>query len=201
MRLVQTILPALLCCAFAGCFQLNIPESSGNQTMQYTLALPSGFKAPETRVSIAEFVSESPAKFKMLSRKGTVLQFDTFSKWTQTPSVMVSSAFRKLYGADNDDFSDTKYILEGDIFTFERNLNSNTADLKVLYRLINRADKKVIFCKELSSSIRLKGNTPEDFAAAMSQAVVDQAEKIKQDISALKKTTLPEGKDKNTVNQ
>lgn len=185
MKRTCLILTALVCCAFTGCIQLNLPEFSGNKTGQYTLVLPSDFKAPESKIAVAEFVSESPAKFKMLSRKGTALQYDTFSKWTQTPSVMVSSAFRILYKNEEGDFSGATYILEGDIYTFERNLDTNTADLKIMYRLINRSDKKVVFSKELTSSIRLKGGSPEDFATAMSQAVVEQAEKIKQEISAL----------------
>ena len=168
-----------------GCFQLNIPASPGNQTVQYTLVLPGQFKVPVKKIAVAEFVSDSPAKFKMLSRKGAAQQFDSFAKWSQTPSVMLTAAFRKLYGID-DVQDNAEYLLEGDILTFERNLDTKTADLKVVYRLVKRNDRSVVFRKELSSSITLKGDTQADFAEAMSAAVIAQAEKIRDNLDALK---------------
>ncbi|MBQ9771675.1 MAG: membrane integrity-associated transporter subunit PqiC [Lentisphaeria bacterium] len=167
-----------------GCIQLNIPDSPGNQTMQYTLVLPSQAKTSVKNVAVTEFSSESPAKFKMLSRQGTVQQFDSFAKWSQTPSVMVSSAFRKIYGIDDD--VDAEYLLEGDILTFERNLDKKTADLRIVYSVVKRSDRKVIFRKELSSSVPLKGDTPAAFAEAMSKAVIEQAEAIRKNLDTLK---------------
>ena len=168
-----------------GCIQLNIPASPGNQTVQYTLVLPVQGKAPAKKIAVAEFVSDSPAKFKMLSRKGTAQQFDSFAKWSQTPSVLMTTAFRKLYGID-DIQDNAEYLLEGDILTFERNLDTKSADLKVVYRLLNRSDRKVVFRKELFSSIPLKGDTPADFAEAMSKAVAAQAEMIRENLDSLK---------------
>ena len=95
---------------------------------------------------------------------------------------MLSSAFRKLYGCDDDDFETAKFFLDGCIFEFEKNLDRNTADLKVQYTLIDRQNEKIIFKKVISSSIPLDGNSPADFASAMSNAVAEQAEKISADI-------------------
>ena len=185
MRSVAFIFFCALLLLHTACIQLNIPESRGNRTVEYTLVLPSQFKAPEKKIAVAEFVSDSPAKFKMLSRQGTELQFEPFAKWSQTPSVMVTAAFRKLYGLD-DVQKNADYLLEGDILTFERNLDTKTADLKIVYRFIKRSDRTSVSCKELFTSVPLKGDTPADFADAMSKAVAEQAEKIRQDINSLK---------------
>lgn len=169
----------------AGCFQLNLPEVQGKKTAQYTLDLPADFKKPEISLAIAEFVSETSAKYKMVSRKGTEVFVDPFAKWSSTPSVMITSAFRKLFGCDDSDNDEAIYLLQGDIFLFERNLNRNTADLKIQYVLTERESGKNVWKKELSTSVPLTGDTPEAFALAMSKAVVIQAEAVRTDISKL----------------
>lgn len=166
----------------SGCIQVNIPRTESKETVQYTLLLPETFQAPDVSLIITEFSSESPAKFKMLSRKDSVLQQDSFAKWTMTPAVMVSAAFRKLYHCDDADYQNAQYFLSGNIFTFERNLDTKTADLKIRYTLVNRQLKKIVFVKELVSAVPLPGDSSADFAAAMSKAVVEQAEKIRQEI-------------------
>ena len=185
MKKIIFVLTGAILLVHSGCIQLNIPASPGNQTVQYTLVLPEKFKAPAKKIAVAEFVSDSPAKFKMLSRKGTAQQFDTFAKWSQSPSELVTAAFRKLYGID-DIQDNAEYLLEGDILTFERNLDTKTADLKIVYRLLKYSDRTVVFRKELSTAVPLKGDTPADFADAMSKAVAEQAEKIRQDLDSLK---------------
>ena len=163
-------------CILSGCIQVDLPEASSKKVQEYVLELPTQFKKTDFPVTIAEFGSESPAKFKFLSRKGALLVYDSFAKWSQPPSVMISNAFRQLYGYDDN----AKYLLKGVILTFERNLDRKTADLKIQYTLVNRENEKKIFKETLFSSIPLNGETPADFAAAMSKAVSEQAEKIKQ---------------------
>ena len=169
------------------CIQVNLPESTPKKTVHYTLDLPRDFKSPSVQIAVAEFASESPAKFKMLLRKGTELQQDSFAKWSQSPSVMISAALRDLFGCDDADYEKSPFLLEGDIYIFERNLDTNTADLKILYRLVNRKNGDTVFTKLLNSSVSLKGNSPADFAAAMSKAVVEQATVIRNEIEALNK--------------
>lgn len=169
-----------------GCIQVELPQSSSRTTDHFSLVLPTDFKAPQTAVYIREFVSECPAKFRMLSRKGSVLKYDDFAKWAETPSVMLSSAFRKLFGCDNDDFETAKYFLDGCIFAFEKNLETNAAVLRIQYTLTDRQNDKVLFKKMINTSIPFIGDTPEAFAAAMSKAVTEQAEKIRSDIAELK---------------
>lgn len=181
-----TVMTALLILT-VGCVQVNLPEVVGKKTAQFTLVMPKEFKKMESPVIVSEFVSESPAKFKMLSRKGTALKTDSHSKWVLPPAVMVSSAYRKLYGAENLDHDTAKYMLEGDLFTFERNMDTKTADLKIQYTLIDRSNEKVVFRKLIQSSIPLGGNSPENFADAMSKAVAEQAEQIRQEIVKLEK--------------
>ncbi|MBR2439759.1 MAG: membrane integrity-associated transporter subunit PqiC [Lentisphaeria bacterium] len=177
------ILLTILC---SGCIQVNLPQSSSRPTAHFSLGLPTDFKAPQTSVYIREFVSECPAKFRMLSRKGSVLKYDDFAKWAETPSVMLSSAFRKLFGCDNDDIETAKYFLDGCIFAFEKNLETNAAVLRIQYTLTDRQNDKVLFKKMINTSIPFTGDTPEAFAAAMSKAVTEQAEKIRSDIAELK---------------
>lgn len=178
------------------CIQVNIPDVQGKKTNHYTLNLPKNFQPPPVPVAISEFASETPAKFRMLFRKGSELEQETLSKWVQTPSVLLSCAFRDLFGCDNADSESAKWILEGDIYTFEKNLDTNTADLKVLYRLINRKNGDVRFVKLLNTSVPVSGASPADFANAMSKAVVEQAETIKMEITDMgnKQNTTQEKK-------
>ena len=169
----------------SACIQVNVPETRSAATSHYALELPKDFKTPNVRVAVAEFSSESPAKFKMLSRTGTTLMRDPLAKWTQSPSVLLSSAFRDLFGCDETDYSKAKYLLEGDIYVFERNLDTKTADLKVLYRLVRTDNNEGVFAKPLVSSVPVKDDSNKAFADAMSKAVVEQAEKIRQEINAL----------------
>lgn len=185
-KILLSVFVLLAVCS--GCVQVNLPQSSGKETKQYSLLLPSDFQAPERAVYVREFRTESPAKFKMLSRKGSSLQFDSFAKWITTPTVMISSAYRKLYGSDNEDYKTAPYFLDGTILTFERNLDTNTADLKIQYCLVNRQTDKEVFKKLISSSVPLAGNSPADFASAMSKAVLEQAGTIKKEIDNLKTT-------------
>ena len=180
---LATLLP-LLCTA---CIQVNLPENRHPaQTVQYSLALPADFAPLTVPVAVSEFSSNSPAKFRMLSRKGTELKQDPFAKWVQTPSHLLTSAFRDLYGCDDGGYETAAYLLEGDIYTFEWNQENNTADLKVLYRLIDRKTNDIVFTKLQNTAIPLKGNSASDFAAAMSDAVVKQASELKGSIQNLK---------------
>ena len=167
----------------AACIQVNLPEKPAAATDHYTLNLPKNFKVPSVRVAVAEFASESPAKFKMLSRTGTVLKQESRAKWTQSPSVLLSSAFRDLFGCDDADYESAKYLLEGDIYVFERNADTNTADLKVLYRLLSRKSGEAVFAKSYESAVPIRENTNAAFAEAMSKAVLEQAEKVREDIN------------------
>lgn len=174
--LLTVLVPLLV----AGCIQVNLPEKGkGTPTVHYTLNLPSDFKAPDVPVAVAGFVSNTPAKFRILSRKGTVLNQDPFAKWTQTPSNLLAFALRDLLDCDNHVSEKSAYLLDGDIYIFEWNLDTNTADLKVLYRLIDRKTKDVVFTRLENTSVPLKGSSSADFAEAMSQAVVKQAETIR----------------------
>ena len=177
---------ALFCCAavcfLTGCIQVNLPEASTRKVQEYTLVLPAHFQKPAFPVTVSEFSSESPAKFKFLSRNGALLEYDSFSKWSQPPSVMISNAYRQLYGDDDN----AEYLLKGVILTFERNLKKKTADLKIQYTLVKRDDEKEIFSKKLESSVQMKGDSPTDFAAAMSQAVTEQAGTLKKLLNSKK---------------
>jgi len=102
----------------------------------------------------------------MLSRTGTVLKQESRAKWTQSPSVLLSSAFRDLFGCDDADYESAKYLLEGDIYVFERNADTNTADLKVLYRLLSRKSGEAVFAKSYESAVPIRENTNAAFAEA-----------------------------------
>jgi ABC-type uncharacterized transport system auxiliary subunit len=168
-----------------GCFRVVLPEMDQKpQTLHYALQLPAESKPLPVPVTVARFISNTPAKFRMLSRRGTEIKFDPHAKWTDSPSMLLSSAFSALYGSDDANYESAQYLLECDVYTFERNLDTGTADLNVLYRLINRKTRKVIFSKELNTAIPLKGNTASDFAEAMSEAVVKQSEMIRREIES-----------------
>ena len=184
MKYPVFLLSAAVLFFHTACIQVNLPETKSKKTDYYSLNLPKEFKAPAVRVAVAEFATESPAKFKILSRTGAVLKQSAHAKWTQSPSVLLSSAFRDLYGCDDADYEEAKYLLEGDIYVFERNLDTKAADLKVLYRLILRESRKTVFAKSFESAIPIQGDTDAAFAEAMSKAVVEQAEKVKQEINA-----------------
>ena len=181
MNWKSLIAAAIIPLLTAACIQVNLPDKQQKKnTVHYALDLPADFKIPNQPVAVAEFSSNTPAKFRMLSRKGTELNQDPFAKWTQTPSYLLTFAFRDLYGCDDGADENSVYLLEGDLYTFERNLDTGTADLKVLYRLINRKTKDVVFSKLQNTAEPLKGTSSADFAEAMSKAVVKQAGVIRE---------------------
>lgn len=168
------------------CIQVQMPETEQKKTAHYVLLLPENFKAPALRVSVAEFTTDTSAKFKMLSRKGTEVIQEPFAKWDQSPTILLPAALRTLFNSFDSSYDKAAYLLEGDIRCFERNLDTKTADLNVVYRLTDRKSNQTVFTKTLKTSVPLAGDTPKDFADAMSKAVTEQANALCREFSAVK---------------
>lgn len=179
-------LTALFLCFLTACIRVDLPETEGKQTVQYTLQLPADFKCKPKMVYVLFFTSETPAKFKMFSRKGNEVQQDSFAKWESVPSDMLMSAYRNLFQCDDE--TKALYLLEGDVLAFERDLVKQKAVLKVVYRVKSRSNGKNVLTVTLSNETALSGGSPGDFAAAMSQAFSAQAAELWKQISNLPKS-------------
>ena len=164
------------------CVKVDLPPPSERKTVQYTLELPDDFKCQHPAVDILYFTSESPAKFKMLSRKGAEIQLDSFAKWDMLPSVMLTNSYRILLKGNEEN---ALYSMDGDILIFERDLEKNAAVLKVTYHVKNRETGKVVYTGTLENSVVLSGDRPADFAKAMSQAFAAQAAELCKQLSKL----------------
>ena len=71
------------------------------------------------------------------------------------------------------------FKLSSNILVFELDVPSASAVLSVAYTLSLRDEAEPLFTKVLTDRVKLKENTPEEFAAAMEQAVARQTAAVK----------------------
>ena len=162
----------------SGCFGVNLPKQEVRETVSYDLLpLPAEERNFTEEAEILPFHSDSPAKYKMLHRKGTRLSVDEYSKWGQTPSAMLTRLFRSAF--DPSKMTDRALRLSGTILRFEANDDSMTADLTVQYILTSQHSADPLLVRTLTVSEPRKENTPEAFAEAMSQAALTQIRQLK----------------------
>ena len=181
---MKQLFPAiiLLSLFLTACVKVDLPAPSERKTVQYSLQLPEDFKCPHPAVDVLYFTSESPAKFKMLSRRGAEIQLDSFAKWDAVPSEMLTNSYRILLNGNQEN---ARYSLDGEILVFERDLEKNMAVLKVSYHVKNRENGKVVYTGTLLNTAALAGDLPVDFANAMSQAFAAQAAELCKQLSKL----------------
>lgn len=160
----------------SGCIEVNLPEQKYQETRLFEITEPASALFPFP-VEVLPFRSDSPAKFKMLRRNGTELSADEYNKWAQTPARMMTRCFRSAFRSAAQE--EPAFKLSSNILVFELDVPSASAVLSVAYTLSLRDEAEPLFTKVLTDRVKLKENTPEEFAAAMEQAVARQTAAVK----------------------
>lgn len=178
MRTVFLLLAPIAALLLSGCIGVNLPKQQIQKTGTYDLLpVPAADSTFAFEVEIVPFYSDSPAKFKMLHRKGTVLSADEYSKWGQGPAQMLTRLFRSAFLPDK--MTEQKFRLSGTVLRFEADDETRTAELTVKYTLTSQSSADPLFIRKLTVSEKMKENTPQAFAEAMSQAVLKQIKEVK----------------------
>ena len=181
MKLLLLLAFAASVLFFSGCFGVNLPEQNVRETVSCDLLpVPAEDTSFPDEVEIVPFHSDSPAKYKMLHRNGTRLYVDEYSKWVQTPAAMLTRLFRSAFNPPK--MTDHSFRLTANILRFEANDGTMTADLTVKYVLTSQRSTDPLFIRTLALSEKMKTNSPEEFAEAMSRAVLAQLREIKKRI-------------------
>jgi len=175
------LIPAVFCsaCFLTACFSVNLPRQEIRETRTFDLTLPSAPQKFTYRVEIVPFLSESPAKFKMLYRSGSELKMDEYNKWSQTPSRMLTRFFRSAFISD---VPAPLLVLRGKILTFEVDAEMKSACLAVSYSVSREGAAEPFLNQVLKTSVPMGDVSASSFAQAMSKAASVQAGELKQKI-------------------
>ena len=164
---------------FSGCISVNLPKQEIRETKTYDISRTATDSFP-FRVEILPVRSDSPAKFKMLRRSGTLLTADEYNKWAQTPSRIMTQNFRSAFRSATK--QDPAFKLSGNILSFELDEPSRSAVLSTAYTVSALDGKEPLFSCTLTSRIPVEELSADAFARAMEQAVSTQVADIKKRI-------------------
>ncbi len=158
---------ALVLIAASGCS--IFPEAEYHEIQTFDLILPSHTVADGVNLSIGNFSTNCPAKFKMLYRKGGSRIFvDEYNKWSQTPGQMISNYLKAGLSGSNP-VSKNTCTVSGSVFCFEIDLDKDEAKLGVAYEIRNSEEERLLSTSRFYT-VKFKEFTPENAAQAMSEA-------------------------------
>lgn len=153
----------------------------------YDLALPAKISVTGYKVAVLPFSSEAAARYKMVSRSGVQLYQDEYSRWVQTPAVMLTRYLRMALIDDNSVVRKNLpvYELSGAVLAFEFDKKTSTSLLCIRYTVTDKKTDTELRSGLLRYALPLDPAkpTPEAFAAAMSNA----AEKLALDLNGIMK--------------
>ena len=170
---------------FCGCSLL--PEPAVNVTKYYDLGIPAKtFSAENGDITVQPFTSSSGDRYRMISRKGNLLSGDDNNKWQMPPGSLLTKYLTLTFSRDPSvrRSGDTQNILSGNVVAFEA--DRGEAVLGLRYKIRKFSGKKEtpeVISKSLMLREKIKENTPESFASAMSRAAERAAMLILKDIN------------------
>ncbi len=155
----------LVFCAACSIF----PEPQQTETFYYDLTVPDRIALPKP-VEILPFASITGERFRMACReKGNIIRANEFHKWVQTPGTLMTKYLRLAFRNEPGDSGNptTDFIqISGTVLLFE--MDNGFAELGVRYQIQYGPQAKIN--KTIMIREKLAGNTPVQFAEAMSRA-------------------------------
>ena len=155
----------------------------------YDLGLPEKISASYAgNICVEPFTSLSGEKFRMVRRKGNMLYNDNYNKWQMSPGALVTKYFTLAFRTDEKKNAGKKtdILLGGEVTAFEESGGQAVLGLSYHIASVPGKDggqkwkrKRSILIKE-----KIRGNTPGDFASAMSRAMENASEIIIKDIDS-----------------
>lgn len=148
----------------------------------YDLGHPECINNENLPVRIGDFGMRGPYKFNMVYRKSaTELSRDDYSKWAQSPELLLSSYLGYALG---DSPQKDAWTISGTVLVFEADVRQGRAVLAVSISLSKGADaRSKKFTRSYSAP--LAGMAAKDFADAMSAAAGELANDLLKEMKEL----------------
>lgn len=149
------------------------------------------FNVPESKnygIDVMCFSSDLPASTKMVFRKeSNEIAYDIYNNWAQTPQNILTKYltfyFNNPHKQTDPKHTNNKLIIDGNIYTFECNMETKEAVLNVRVKLIQ--NEAILSNKIYSVRKKMAALTAFDFSKAMTQATCELAQRIERDINKL----------------
>lgn len=168
--------------------------SGGYKQVNYYDIGKSSETSPENfSLTVQPFFNNSPSSMKFYYRKDNYnVLMDDYNKWTQSPEGMLTRYLNSYFAKENDSVTadraaEKDYLLAGTITSFEIDLSKKEICFAAEYDIKKTDTNKSIKKDYFIAKIPFTENKAEVFAAAMSQAEKNFAERIKADLLKLKK--------------
>ena len=151
------LLSALFACSASllvssGCSGLlSSPEY--HETSVYDLGFPDVQEKLPFTLTVRPFSSDSSTRYKMLFRNGEQLTPDEFSRWSRTPSEMLTRYCMIAFSGSTDRSApgtspEREYVLTGTVLVFETDLNDKISRLYVRCSLSDAGnDSRILWSK------------------------------------------------------
>ncbi len=181
------VFPAALlgCLVLSGCFGV-FGGREVSVTRVYDIGFPPQKLSQEfaaCNLDVANFASDSSARFKMLFRHGNELKPSENCRWAQTPQEMLTRYFRIVFGSQ----SNAPYRLEGLLLAFESDPAEKVCRLFFRYSVCRTSDDRTVYSGISRIVIPLPGNAEpgSGFADAMHKAVEQLVTEIGEKVRKL----------------
>lgn len=164
-----------------------LPQPANIPTNYYDLGIPEkAIACSRGIITVQPFNSLSGERFRMVRRNGYILINDDDNKWQMPPGSLVTKYLTLTFRdtAKTDLQNKANITLSGSVTAFEA--DEDEAILGILYRIKYYPKKFGAPEWNIERSVLIKekisGNTPADFAAAMTKALEKAANMIIKDI-------------------
>lgn len=144
-------------------------------------------------LTVQPFFNNSPSSMKFYYRKDNYsVLMDDYNKWTQSPEGMLTRYLNSYFAKETDSetasrAAEKEYLLSGTITSFEIDLSKKEVCFAAEYDIKRTDTNKSVRKDYFIIKIPFTENKAEIFAAAMSQAEKNFAERIKADLLKMKK--------------
>lgn len=172
---------------FGCCSCSLLPQPANSPTTYYDLGIPEKvLSSPKGEIHVLPFNSLSGERFRMVRRNGYILINDNDNKWQMPPGSLVTKYLTLTFRdtAKPDLRNRANITLSGSVTAFEA--DEDEAILGILYRIKylpeNFSSPKWNIERSVLIKEKISGNTPADFAAAMTKALEKTAKMIIKDI-------------------
>jgi hypothetical protein len=158
------------------------------RTTVYDLGVPKSINKSGILVSVGRLRTEGPYKFKMiLRRSGNNLYFNDYTRWAQSPELMLRRYLKLSLGAAPNDTSRDRngFFVTGTILVFEADESLRTVSLVVDYVIKRTESGKLLDAGRASFSTELTTVSSDSIAVAMSENTAKFADLIMKEINKM----------------
>jgi hypothetical protein len=159
-------------------------------TIVYDLGIPKSINKSAVPLIVRRLRTEGPYKSKMILRRpGNNLHFNNYTKWAQSPELMLTRYLKLALGAASNGTSRDRngFSVTGTILVFEADEPSRTVSLVVDYAIKRTGSLKSLDAGRASFSTKLTAVTSNSISSAMSENAAKFADLIMKEINKMVK--------------